>query len=51
MQPWIKSVYPMDKEAESPGNALHLFISWLVVGIPLVWGVWTTLLKLPALFG
>jgi hypothetical protein len=23
---------------------------WLVVGIPLAWGVWKTLLKLPALF-
>ena len=27
-----------------------LFISWIVVGVPLVWGVYNTLLKLPALF-
>ena len=29
---------------------LMLFISWIVVGVPLVWGVYNTLLKLPALF-
>jgi hypothetical protein len=23
---------------------------WFVVGIPLAWGIWNTLLKLPALF-
>lgn len=28
-----------------------LFISWVVVGVPLIWGVYNTLLKLPALFG
>jgi hypothetical protein len=27
-----------------------LFISWIVVGVPLIWGVYNTLLKLPALF-
>ena len=27
-----------------------LFISWVVVGVPLVWGVYNTLLKLPVLF-
>lgn len=41
----------MAEQNETGSNVLHLFISWLVVGIPLVWGVWTTLLKLPALFG
>jgi hypothetical protein len=41
----------MAQQNESAGNALPLVISWLVVGIPLVWGIWTTLLKLPALFG
>jgi hypothetical protein len=40
----------MAEQNESGSNALHLFIAWLVVGIPLVWGIWTTLLKLPALF-
>ncbi|MGI9087422.1 MAG: MFS transporter small subunit [Chthoniobacterales bacterium] len=37
-------------EPESSSSALMLLISWTVVGIPLAWGVWTTLLKLPALF-
>jgi hypothetical protein len=29
---------------------LQLFAYWLIVGIPLMWGVWKTLVKLPALF-
>ena len=41
----------MAEQNESGSNVLHLIVSWLMVGIPLVWGVWTTLLKLPALFG
>jgi hypothetical protein len=40
----------MAANTESENNVIHLFISWLVVGIPLVWGIWTTILKLPALF-
>ena len=40
----------MAANTESESNVIHLFNSWLVVGIPLVWGVWTTILKLPALF-
>lgn len=40
----------MATQKKSTGNALHLFISWTIVGIPLVWGVWTTISKLPALF-
>jgi hypothetical protein len=32
------------------GNALKLLIYWLIVGIPLAWGIWLTVLKLPALF-
>jgi hypothetical protein len=35
---------------QSTDNGLKLFIYWLVVGIPLAWGIWNTLLKLPALF-
>ena len=27
-----------------------LFISWVVVGVPVIWGVYNTLLKLSALF-
>jgi hypothetical protein len=40
----------MANESKSSGNALMLLISWIAVGIPLVWGVYNTLLKLPALF-
>lgn len=40
----------MADDAKRGGNALRLLISWVVVGVPLVWGVYTTLLKLPALF-
>jgi len=40
----------MPNETKSAGNAVLLMISWIVVGIPLVWGVYNTLLKLPALF-
>jgi hypothetical protein len=38
----------MADQIQSAGNGLKLFIYWLVVGIPLAWGIWTTLLKLPA---
>ena len=37
-------------ENESRGNTLRLALYWSIVGIPLVWGIWNTLLKLPALF-
>ncbi len=40
----------MTDENNSAGNGLRLLLYWTVVGVPLVWGVWTTLLKLPALF-
>jgi hypothetical protein len=40
----------MAERNQSTGNALKLFIYWLIVGIPLAWGIWNTLLKLPALF-
>jgi hypothetical protein len=32
------------------GQVLLLFLYWIVVGVPLAWGVYRTLLKLPALF-
>jgi hypothetical protein len=34
----------------SDSCAGRLIIYWSVVGIPLAWGIWTTILKLPALF-
>ena len=40
----------MENQSDSGSNAVMLFISWIVVGVPLVWGVYNTLLKLPALF-
>jgi hypothetical protein len=40
----------MANQSDSGSNAVMLFISWIVVGVPLVWGVYNTLLKLPALF-
>jgi hypothetical protein len=40
----------MAERNQSTDNGLKLFIYWLVVGIPLAWGIWNTLLKLPALF-
>ena len=40
----------MIKKSETKGNGLMLLVSWIVVGVPLVWGVYNTLLKLPALF-
>jgi hypothetical protein len=39
----------MAERNPSTDNGLKLFIYWLVVGIPLAWGIWNTLLKLPAL--
>ncbi len=37
-------------ESTNGSNAVMLLISWIVVGVPLIWGVYNTLLKLPALF-
>ena len=36
------------KNAHAPLPQLLFY--WLVVGIPLAWGVWKTAIKLPALF-
>ena len=43
---------PTDISAESPAaiSGSKLAAYWLAVGIPLGWGVWKTLMKLPALF-
>lgn len=34
----------------APTTTSRLLFYWLIVGIPLAWGVWKTLVKLPALF-
>lgn len=36
--------------APASGNPLLLAFSWLVVGVPLVYGVWQTLVKAAKLF-
>ena len=41
----------MDQQPSSSGSyAVQLIIYWAIVGVPLAWGVYKTLLKLPALF-
>ena len=39
----------MEKNSAS-APAMQFVFYWLVVSIPLAWGVWKTLVKLPALF-
>ncbi|ESZ25355.1 hypothetical protein X734_20650 [Mesorhizobium sp. L2C084A000] len=36
--------------AQDNGNSIKLTLSWLLVGIPLVWGFWMTLVSATALF-
>ena len=38
-----------EKSAAYPARG-KLIVCWLIVGIPLAWGIWKTLTKLPALF-
>ncbi|HEY3902262.1 MAG TPA: hypothetical protein VGM54_26850 [Chthoniobacter sp.] len=40
----------MSPPSNLKGQAIQLIVYWLVVGIPLVWGIWKTAVKLPALF-
>jgi hypothetical protein len=40
----------MPNETKSTANAVMLLVSWVAVGVPLFWGVYKTLTKLPALF-
>jgi hypothetical protein len=47
---WSTESLSMAEQNGSSGNTLRLFIYWLIVGVPFVWGVWITILKLPALF-
>lgn len=41
----------MSNETRTGSSAVRLLIYWTVVGVPLVWGIYTTVLKLKALFG
>jgi hypothetical protein len=33
-----------------PGHVWVVLVAWILVGMPLLWGVWNTLLKAAALF-
>lgn len=35
----------------SPSSPAKLALFWLIVGLPLAWGIWQTLQKSLALFG
>jgi hypothetical protein len=35
---------------QAPGQWALVALAWLLVGVPLLWGVWNTLLKATALF-
>ena len=37
-------------EAPSAGSWLVVGIAWLLVSVPLLWGIWTTLAKAAVLF-
>ncbi|TPI51797.1 hypothetical protein FJ959_17945 [Mesorhizobium sp. B2-2-4] len=36
--------------AQDNSNSVKLVLAWLLVGIPLLWGFWTTLVSAAALF-
>jgi len=40
----------METSSSRSTVTLQLTAYWLIVGIPLMWGIWKTLVKLPALF-
>ena len=40
----------IDQDRPASSSALQLLLYWAVVGAPLAWGVYKTVLKLPALF-
>ncbi|HKT59389.1 MAG TPA: hypothetical protein VJQ46_05025 [Gemmatimonadales bacterium] len=36
--------------AEAQGGWVGVAVAWILVGVPLLWGVWNTLVKAAALF-
>ena len=40
----------LDAERPTAGSWVLVGLAWLAVGIPLLWGVWTTLKKAVVLF-
>jgi hypothetical protein len=42
---------PVDEESRPPGTTWVLVaFAWLLVSVPLLWGIWTTLTKAVVLF-
>jgi hypothetical protein len=41
---------PEAPPADTPGQWGLVILAWLLVGVPLLWGVWMTLRKAAALF-
>jgi len=39
-----------DEQRPSAGQVGLVLVAWALVGIPLLWGVWNTLVKASALF-
>ncbi len=40
-----------DTNEPNRSSGLRLLFYWMVVGVPLAWGIYNTVLKLQALFG
>jgi len=41
---------PADEDANTGSSPLILAVSWIAVGIPMLWGMWMTLKKAALLF-
>lgn len=41
---------PMATEHRSASSPISIALAWIVVGVPLAWGVWQTAVKSMALF-
>ena len=40
----------MEHEPHAPANTMQVTLGWILVGIPLAWGVYSTLLNVVKLF-
>jgi hypothetical protein len=40
----------MSSDSQGKTTGLHLFLAWLFVGVPLVWGLYQTVLKAAPIF-
>ena len=52
--PLQREEHPVSVDGQSPTGAPGhwglVALAWILVGVPLLWGVWNTLLKAAALF-